>query len=609
MRWIGYAILPCLVILATSPLYASDAGQESPFSVGIGARALALGGGFTSLADDATTIYYNPAGLPLLEFQEISLMHMDLVEGTIYDYAGWVYPDMKLGGFGIAYMRIGTGDIIRRDNYAPQGTFDYAHWQLLIGYGQRLQGGLAVGLNFKLVNQTLDDLSDYGFGFDVGMLARFSKHISAGVTVRDMVPPELELSQTSEITPITVAGGLSVRDITVGGPVHVTGNLEMEKIENRDMRIHGGTELVISGNYALRAGYDRDNFSAGAGLKVGRLKVDYAYKILDYLGDSQRFSLSFLLGASITEQRERAALEQQQQGTVLLEDERQRQFEFYREKAEDFYSRFRLDSALAYYQRALAFDEDNEEIIGLIAAIENSMTVQLEQQRRIRQTRMELQKSIENYYAQAQTFFSKKYYQAALDMLELIFDINPDHVDAVDLKRSIEQAITKDIAEMFESAERAERDGNTVRALEAYGRILELEPANAEAIAARDRLAESLDIAQQLNKGIEYYNANDFHRARTAFSAVLISDRQNPVALEYLKKMAVDSEQATTLEDLQKDKEIWQVYLDGLRFMRNNEYQKAIDAWNRVLEVYPNNVNTLENIEQAQLRMQSEESR
>jgi cytochrome c-type biogenesis protein CcmH/NrfG len=42
--------------------------------------------------------------------------------------------------------------------------------------------------------------------------------------------------------------------------------------------------------------------------------------------------------------------------------------------------------------------------------------------------------------------------------------------------------------------------------------------------------------------------------------------------------------------------------------MRNKDYQKAIDAWEQVLEVYPNNANTLNNLEQARLRLQSEQS-
>ncbi len=608
MRLVRVYILILLAMVFALPVKAGDAGQESPFTVGAGARALAMGGAFTSLADDASAMYYNPAGLPVLESQEVSFMHMDLFEGTIYNFAGWTYPDVKLGGFGIAYMRIGTDEIIRRENFVETGTFDFSHSQLLIAYGQRLQGGLSLGVSFKIVNQALDEFSDYGIGFDLGMLARVNRYVTAGLVVRDMVPAELELEQSSEITPITVAGGLSLKDLSLGGNTTVGGAFELEKIENRSTLIHTGAELVYDESYALRMGYDRDNLSFGAGVRFRRLKVDYAYKILDYIEDSHRFSVSFLIGPSISKQLKRSEDMEEQRGTVLLEGERQRQFDFYREKADSYYSRFRLDSALVYYQRALAFDEENQEIIGTIAAIENSLAVQLEEQQKIRSTRLELQKSIENYYTQAENFFVKKYYQAAMDMLDLIFDINPNYIEATDLKRTIEDAITRDIGLEFEKARAAETEKNAVAALESYNRILELDPGNAEAAANREKIAASLDIAQQLNRGIELYNSGSYARARATFGAVILGDRQNPVAIEYLRKIDALEEKPVTLEDLQRDRVIWQHYLDGLRYMRNKEYEKAIESWNRVLEVYPNNVNTLNNIEQARLRLQSEES-
>lgn len=608
MRNLVVYITAILALGMAAAVYAGDAGQESPFVIGLGARALGMGGGFTSLAADASAVYYNPAGLPVLESQEVSAMHIRLFEGTNYNYAGWVYPDLKLGGFGLGYMRIATDDIIRRSDYVETGTFDYAHSQFLISYGQRLQGGFSVGLTFKLVNQSIADYSDYAFGFDLGMLMKWSEYFRAGVIFRDMVPPELELDRNSEITPISVAGGLSAHLLPLRDNVHLSAAFELEKIENRSTKVHTGLELLINQSYALRAGYDRDNPSFGAGLKVRRLKVDYAYKILDYLEDSHRFSVSFLIGPSISSQRERSERLEEQKGTVLLEDQRRRQFDFYRDKADNFYSRFQLDSALVYYQRALAFDEHNEEIIGMIAAIDKSLAVQLEEQQKIRQTRLELQKSIENYYTQAQNFFAKRYYQAALDMLSLIFDINPNYLDAVELKRSIDNAITSEISVELEKGATAEREKNSVAALESYNRVLELDPRNERAKTAREKVAASLDIAQQLNRGIELFNAGDYARARANFSAVLVSDRENPVAIDYLREIDAVEEKTTTLEDLYKNREIWQHYLDGLRYMRNKEYQKAIDSWNKVLEVYPNNVNTLNNIEQARLRLQSEES-
>jgi tetratricopeptide (TPR) repeat protein len=608
LRPIGIHIVAVIVLYCHIVAIAGDAGQESPFSVGVGARALAMGGGLTSLADDALAVFYNPAGLAAMQFQEVSFMHMTLFEGTACDYASWAYPVLSLGGFAAAYMRIGTDDIIKRSSFVETGSFDYSTSQFLISYGRRLHGGLALGVSLKVVNQTLDTYSDYGVGLDFGMTASLHKNLSAGIIIRDMIPASIKLDTTAELTPLSVVGGLSLRQIKLTDRAELTASFELEKVENRSTKVHTGAEAVFDGAYALRAGYDRDNFSFGAGLTYRRLKIDYAYKFLEYVNDSHRFSLSFLIGTSISEQERQKQQEEQQRGTALVADERRRQFAFYKEKADMFYDRFRLDSALTYYHRALAFEEDNEEIIGTIAAIENARRIQLEQEQGLREIESELHQSIENYYTQAQSFLAKQYYAAALDMLDLIFDIDREHAGAKRLKQKIEGAMTSEIAQKFETAQAAERAGQYLTAIEAYIRILHLDPSNLQAQEAKQRAVQNLALTEQLNQAIQLFKAGKYIEARHLLHAVLAIDPSEPVALEYLKRIDQSLAQPPTLEDIQKDKATWQLYLDGLRHMRDKEYEKAIEAWEKVLQVYPNNSNTLDNLEQARLRLKSQDS-
>ena len=599
-----------IILLFSLPslLFAGDAGQETPFTIGAGARALGMGGAFISIAEDASTIYYNPAGLPNLNYQELSLMHINLLEGTVYNYAGWVYPDSKLGGFGIGYFRIGTDDIIRSSDFASNGTFGYSNSQLLFSYGKNLHGGIALGLSFKIVNQVLDSLSDYGVGFDVGMTIKISEHITGGLIFRDILPPELELVNHSETTPITLAGGIGLKKIKLSDSYSINGAFELEKIENRSVKIHSGLELLVSDKYALRSGYDRDNITFGLGLTMKRLKIDYAYKVIDYISDSHRFTLSFLIGTSIKDKLKQEEQLQEERGSELLADERLQRFEFYKEKANEYHHRFMLDSALAYYQRALAFDEHNNEIIGIIAGIENSIKISQETESRNRQYMFEINSTRVTFLTQAQNFFDKKYYHAALDMLQLILDSNPNDADAVVFRDRIDSVMTDVLQREISNAEKAEAVGDNLGAIEAYDRILEIDPNNSTALDGLRSIASRINIAQQLNSGIQSYNNNNLRKAKKTFSAVLSIDKNNPVAIEYLKKIDLSEVKQTTLEDLQKNKDIWQLYLDGLRYMRNKEYQNAIDAWDKVLEEYPNNVNTLNNIEQARLRLKSEKT-
>lgn len=588
---------------------AGDGGVESLFSAGAGARALGMGGGFVSLADDASTVFYNPAGLPNLEYHEITFMHMDLFEGTIYDFASWAHPVLGIGGIGIAYMRVGTNDIIERQNYVEIGKFDYSTSQLLLSFGRNLNGGYAVGLSAKVVNQKIGEDSDYGFGMDFGIRKYFTPKLSVGFTVRDMIPAEIKLKNIDESVPTSLVFGLGYRGFELSEYTKVTGSFELEKIDERSTKIHTGGEMAFYDAYFIRAGYDRDNFSIGAGFIYRRLKIDYAYKFLDYIEDSHRFSISFLIGSSISEQKSKREEEVLRRGTAMMEDERNRQFAFFKGKADQYYDQFRLDSALVYYQRSLAFEEDNKEIIGTIAAIEDAINVRKTELEKIEKTKLEMENLTDNFYQQAVSFFERHLYSAARDMLELIFDINKNHVDARKLESKINKAVEKEITDKLEIGKKAENEGRYFEAIEAYTRVLELDPSNQEIKEAKIRIGDRLDLAKQLNMGIEFYRVGQYDEARKRFKTVLSIDPKEPVALEYIQKIDVSIAQPATLDELQKDKQTWQLYIDGLRYMRNKEYQKAIDAWEKVLEVYPNNVNTLNNIEQARLRLQTEENR
>jgi tetratricopeptide (TPR) repeat protein len=457
-----------------------------------------------------------------------------------------------------------------------------------------------------VVNSSIDDLSDYGLGLDAGLRIGLTKHFSIGAMARDLVPPQLKLDSSADESPMTIAGGIAMDRIPLSGSLALTAALDMEKIENRKTLLHGGVELLFAEHYAIRGGYDRDNLTLGAGLGYGRLKIDYAVKLMEYLEDSHRFSLSILIGPSISEQQRRRQAAEAQRGSLMLKGERDRQLQFFQAKADTFYQRLELDSALSYYQRALAFDETNKEILGTISAIQKVQRIQEQEMRRIQEAQKEQAQFASTYYEQARLFYTKKYYPAALDLIGLVLDIEPSNEQALALKQEIVDARLAEIADSRNAAHQAERDGHIVVAIENYNRILELSPDDYEARSAKQRLVDRLDVTQQLKLAIDMYNGGKLDEARRQFEAILRVNPKEQVALDYMSKLGAAVPVPPTLEDLQKDKEIWPLYLEGLRHMRNKEYQKAIDAWERVLKAYPNNTSTIENIRQAKLRLQSQ---
>ena len=82
---LAVATLACLV---ASPGKAGISTQ-----VPIGPRAIALGGAYSALADDASAIFWNPAGLAGIGHQEIAGSYANLYAADIKDsYLAFVLP-------------------------------------------------------------------------------------------------------------------------------------------------------------------------------------------------------------------------------------------------------------------------------------------------------------------------------------------------------------------------------------------------------------------------------------------------------------------------------------------------------------------------------------
>ncbi len=598
-------VLTIVGLLLSAVAYAGtgDAGRESPFSIGNGARALAMGGGVISLSQDASAVYYNPAGLANLLQQEVSFTHVVLFANSTYDFASWVYPVDENRGFGLGFMRIGTGDIVRRAEYADKGTFSYSQSQLVLSYGLNIGEPFAAGTSLKIVNQALDDHSDFAIEMDLGATAKLYKHLSLGAIARDILPTELQLDSTAEDMPFTFAGGLTLHDLSLSEHAVVTLSGDLEKHADRAVKLHAGGELTLHRHYAFRAGYDRDNMALGAGLLHGRLKIDYAYKVTDYVEDVHHFTVSFLLGKSVPEQKRLRELALRPPEPTPEE----KLFASLMAQGNSFLQRFELDSAATYYRQALDLRPNDQEIIGSLAAIAESRRVQHEQEARLRQAETERNQTITSFVTQAESLYDRKIYQASLDLLNLVFDIDANNLRAEQLRSNILQARAAEVEQQLLNAKQASDEGRFAEAIEGYNRVLEIEPDNKLAPAAKKQVLATMDLPEKIRAGIELFEKGRLNAARTQFNAVLEVNPSQATALDYLSRIGEAQTRTATLEDLQKDRDAWALYLDGLRYMRNKEYQKAIDAWNQVLKAYPNNPNTVDNIEQAKLRLGSQE--
>ncbi|MCX6825647.1 MAG: PorV/PorQ family protein [candidate division Zixibacteria bacterium] len=584
---------------------AGDAGRESQFSLGSGARALGMGGGFVGLADDASAVYWNQAALPLLDIQELSLMHVTLFEGSIFDVATFVYPDPKQGGFGVSFMRLGTGDIIRRQDWNAMGDFSYSTWQMLLGYGRKINDRHSLGGALKIVSQSLDNNAAYGIGLDLSFLSNIKKNISAGIIFQDIIAPHLRLDKAQEATPTTIVAGIGLKDIVWGMDFRHKINMGLEKTRDRSLKLHAGAESIYRDHLALRAGYDRDNVTLGFGVYYHRFRFDYAYKFVDELTDSHRLGLSFQMGTPVSEKiRQEQEFESARGNSLILED-RKAQFRLYRDMAEKYYRTSSLDSAYAYYQRALAFNEGDADVKGRIRQLTESRQMMIEEAHRESSRKVLALPIFEGYYAQAEMFYKKGSYAASLDLVNSSLGIAPDDQRFINLKNKIIESRDGEISRLMDEAMKYDKETRYADAITSYNRIMELSPGNAAVKQMISRTGTEINNSQLISRGAESFAMGNLSDAKRRFEEVMKSDPTNLVATEYMGKISALMKEASELEDLQKDEKVWKIYLLALEHFRNGDYQTAIKLWNDVLKYYPGNRNAMNNIEQAKLRLEA----
>src|ERR1041384_41659 len=96
--------LALITLLSSGILNASSKVGTSGaqfLKIGAGARPTAMGDSFVGVADDINAIYFNPAGLSLLDRPELTAMHTQYFEGFKYEFGAFAAPT-TVGTFGFS---------------------------------------------------------------------------------------------------------------------------------------------------------------------------------------------------------------------------------------------------------------------------------------------------------------------------------------------------------------------------------------------------------------------------------------------------------------------------------------------------------------------------
>jgi len=269
--------------------------------IGVSARAVGMGEAFIAIADDATAMYYNPAGLTQIFDREVIFTHIDYAADMSYEFGGIVLPMWSLGGVvGVGVYMLDAGTINETTHEYPNGTgrtFGAKEYAVGASYARSLTDHFSVGLTLKLIDQMYEEQRATGWAADVGTTYDTGYRGFRISMVISNFGPDMRFITEDHPLPMNFKFG-GAFNVLESDFHRATFSLEGSHPTDNLEKYAAGMEYTFKEMFSLRMGQkfqiDAGGFSAGAGLSLPindwNIKFDYAYFDFGVLESVHRFT-------------------------------------------------------------------------------------------------------------------------------------------------------------------------------------------------------------------------------------------------------------------------------------------------------------------------------
>lgn len=322
------------IILCSTYLFSVDKTGTTAakfLSIGAGSAAVSMGGAFTSVANDATAMYWNPAGLGFYKTKEVYFNHANWIADISYDYFGFTIPLSARNSLGINITSVTMDEmeVTRYGNENTGETFKAADYALGVTYAINLTDRFSIGFNGKYIQQSIASSHARGGAVDLGTIFETPFGFRLGTSISNFGPKlkmtgddlliAADVNQTIEgnnesITsilstdrfdlPLVLRFGIS-DEIVLGSFFRLLWSLDAVSPNDNANYINSGFEISMLNNlFFIRAGANslflnnsEKEYSFGLGLNVpginnNKVLMNYSFESLEYLGNVQQVGIS-----------------------------------------------------------------------------------------------------------------------------------------------------------------------------------------------------------------------------------------------------------------------------------------------------------------------------
>lgn len=290
-----------IIIILSLNVFAQSSGNTglSFLKFGFGARNIAMGDAGSSLSNDLTGLFYNPAKLVLTDKSEVLFMHSEWIQDVRSEVVGvktelWNIPFAL--GFNVTSV---DGIEYREIPGEPVTTFDANYFYGSLSTGFFVTDEISFGATIKYLYEGLLNDEATGFGFDMGLNYLLPyEGLTASAVIKNIGSMNALRNEETEL-PTEIRLGAAYLFSLEETKINFSTGVEYQKYFNSDENhINLGAEALYNNLVAARVGYqtgyESRGFTAGIGLLWGNLKFDYAFLPFSLgLGNANLFSLQF----------------------------------------------------------------------------------------------------------------------------------------------------------------------------------------------------------------------------------------------------------------------------------------------------------------------------
>jgi hypothetical protein len=322
------------LIISISSLYSvNKTGTTSAkfLSIGVGSTAAGMGGAFTSVANDATALYWNPAGIGYFKTRELYINHASWIADISFDYVAFTSPIGTRSAIGLSVTAVTMDemDVTKYNNEDTGETFRAADYAFGLAFALNLTDRFSIGFNGKYIQQTIADSHAKGGAIDVGTMFKTPFGFRLGTTVSNF-GPKLKMSGddlliaadvnqtidgnnesvTSVLStdyfnlPLVLRFGIS-DEIKIDPLLKILWSLDAVSPNDNSNYINAGMVLstfkdalyLSAGANSLFLEDSPKEYSVGIGLRVSnkstsQISVNFSFESLKYLGNTHQLGIS-----------------------------------------------------------------------------------------------------------------------------------------------------------------------------------------------------------------------------------------------------------------------------------------------------------------------------